>query len=192
MTPPLHLCTSNRRGSSALEAGGYQVIESKAGVPKEQIELHQAVAENVCKLSNNVSQGEGRMFLARACLVRLPERRLALWDCRPCVSSPRISRTFGHCHCPALERIDLAVGRRKVASPGRRWAVPTAAHVWDPHSAQLKAKDAKTFSSAELFWNVFKLLDMYDFKLPIRRSIHDLFQESRVADGFFQIWDELK
>ena len=61
----------------ALNAKVSQVIEKKVGVPKEQLELHQAVAENVCKLSNNVSQGDGRMFLARAQPLSRPPLRFA-------------------------------------------------------------------------------------------------------------------
>jgi hypothetical protein len=94
--------------------------------------------------------------------------------------------------CPHVNAaVSVSSGCAEASAGSRLWDLASGRHS-DPHSAQLKAKDAKTFSSPELFWNVFKLLDMYDFKLPIRRSIHDLFQESRVADGFFQIWDELR
>lgn len=104
----------------------------------------------------------------------------------------RFARTLRAVPCAHINAAVSVSSGCAVASAGSRlWDLTSGRHS-DPHSAQLKAKDAKTFSSPELFWNVFKLLDMYDFKLPIRRSIHDLFQESRVADGFFQIWDELR
>ena len=83
-----------RRGQLRAKAKVSQVIEKKAGVPKEQLELHQAVAENVCKLSNNVSQGDGRMFLARG---------------RP----PSLCAHFARCPLPARQRSCLGQQRMR-------------------------------------------------------------------------------
>ena len=128
-------------------------------MPKDNdmTEVQINVLENICKLCNNVSQSDGRTFLARA--LPIVETVFAWSPAQP--SSKLLLRCMLHCsrYCPRSE--------------------------------ELKATQPETFSSPELLWKVYDLFDSYDFRLPIRRSIHDLFQECR-SPALLDSWDAVR